>query len=73
MQTEAEKGTNVIAVERLPVCRVFKQKSLKAKDLTDGLLREGGEHVHLQVVDVVVANRLLEDRVELVQDLDPCI
>ena len=66
-------GTYVVGIERFPISRVLQEEALEAEDLADRLLGQRSKDVYLEVVDVVVANRLLEDRVELVQDLDPCI
>ena len=66
-------GTYVVGIERFPISRVLQEEALEPEDLTDRRLRQRGKDVDLEVVDVVVADRLLEDRVKLVQDLDTCI
>ena len=71
LDSNQRQGTYVVRVERLPVRRILQQEAFEPQDLAHGLLRERRQDVNLEVVDVVVADRLLEDPVELVQDLDP--
>lgn len=67
------KTTYIVRIECLSIGRVLEQQSLESKYFAGSSLGGGGEHIDLEVIDVIVTYDFFQDCIELVQDLDPCI
>ena len=65
--------THIIRVECLSVRGVLQEHSLKSKDFADGAFGQRREVIDLKLVYFVVTYNFLQDSIELVQHLYPCV
>ena len=66
-------ATHIIRVKCLSVRRILQEHPLKSKDFADGAFGQRRKVINLKFVYFVVTYNFLQDSIELVQHLYPCV
>lgn len=67
------KETHIVRAEHLSIGGVFQQQPFEPQDFGDSFLGSRRKVIDLNLVQVVIADDLLQNGVKFIKDLGPCI